>query len=186
MKLARRLEPGTDKQDFDLDQDAIDAARRSVDEGVITPSLDLPREKLIALLNESLATELVCVLRYRRHHFTLDGVSSPKIKEEFLVHAQEEQAHADRIAARIVQLGGDPDFCPETLARRSHADYDASDSLASMVRANLIAERVAIEAYRQLIRLIGDRDPTTRQMLVGILADEEKHADELGDWLPRG
>lgn len=185
MTHAARREPRKATHEFDLDQDAIEAARRSVDDGVVTPSLNLPRERLIALLNESLATELVCVLRYRRHHFTLDGVSSPKIKEEFLVHAQEEQAHADRIAERIVQLGGEPDFSPDTLSNRSHADYDASDTLASMVRANLIAERVAIEAYRQLIQLIGDRDPTTRQLLVGILADEEKHADELGDWLPR-
>jgi len=170
---------------FELDEAAIDAARQSIDDGVITATLNLPVDKLIKLLNDSLATELVCVLRYRRHHFTVDGVTSPKIKEEFLVHAQEEQAHADKLAERIVQLGGKPDFSPETLKSRSHADYDDSDTLASMVRANLVAERVAIEAYRQLIQLIGDRDPTTRQMLTDILADEEEHADELKDWLPK-
>jgi bacterioferritin len=171
--------------DFALDEAALEAAKHSVSDGVITPTLDLPVDKLIKLLNDSLATELVCVLRYRRHHFTVDGVNSAKIKEEFLVHAQEEQAHADKLAERIVQLGGKPDFSPETLKDRSHADYDESETLAEMVKANLVAERVAIEAYRQFIRLIGDRDPTTRQILVNILADEEEHADELKDWLPK-
>jgi bacterioferritin len=170
---------------FELDESAIEAAKRSIAEGVITPTLDLPLQKLIKLLNDALATEIVCVLRYRRHHFTVDGVTSPKIKEEFLVHAQEEQAHADRLAERIVQLGGKPDFSPDSLSARSHADYDESASLADMVRANLVAERVAIETYRQMIRLVGDRDPTTRQILIGILEDEEEHADELKDWLPR-
>lgn len=170
---------------FELDEKAIEAAKKGIDEGVVTPALDLPKEKLVKLLNDALATELVCVLRYRRHHFTVMGVNSAKIKEEFMVHAQEEQAHADRIAERIVQLGGEPDFSPDTLTRRSHADYDESGSLDSMVRANLVAERVAIESYRQMIRLIGDRDPTTRQMLIEILSQEEEHADELKDWLPK-
>jgi bacterioferritin len=178
-------EPNAGAESFELDETAIEAARQSINSGVVTAALDLPVDKLIKLLNDSLATELVCVLRYRRHHFTVDGVTSPKIKEEFLVHAQEEQAHADKLAERIVQLGGDPDFSPDTLSARSHADYDDSGSLVAMVRANLVAERVAIEAYRQLIRLIGDRDPTTRQILIEILADEEEHADELKDWLPK-
>lgn len=170
---------------FELNQKAIEQAKKSIDDGVVTPSLDLPKDKLIKLLNDSLATELVCVMRYRRHHFTVDGVTSPKIKEEFLVHAKEEQGHADRIAERIVQLGGEPDFNPDTFTKRSHADYDESASLAEMVKANLIAERVAVETYRQMIALIGDKDPTTRQMLIEILADEEEHADELKDWLPK-
>jgi bacterioferritin len=171
--------------DFALDERAIEKAKQSLDDGVITPSLNLPKDKLIKLLNDSLATELVCVLRYRRHHFTVDGVTSPKIKEEFLVHANEEQAHADRIAERIVQLGGEPDFNPTSLLKRSHADYDDSSTLAAMVKSNLIAERVAIETYRQMITLIGDKDPTTKLMLTEILGDEEEHADELKDWMPK-
>lgn len=170
---------------FELDERAIERAKSNIEDGVVTASLDLPKDKLVKLLNDALATELVCVLRYRRHHFTIDGVSSPKIKEELLVHANEEQGHADRIAERIVQLGGEPDFNPATLTKRSHADYDASGSLAGIIKANLVAERVAIETYRQMIRLVGDKDPTTRQLLIEILADEEEHADELKDWLPK-
>lgn len=166
-----------------LDQAAIDAAAKSLDEGAVTPSSGPYREDIIKLLNDSLATELVCVLRYKRHHFTAHGVDSPKIAEEFLVHANEESAHADLIAERIVQLGGDPDFRPTTLLERSHADYDDSKDLQSMVRANLVAERVAVETYRQMIVLIGDKDPTTRRILEHILSQEEEHADELKDWL---
>lgn len=173
-------------QRLELDQDAIDkAARSELDEGAVTPSYGPWRDDIVRLLNDALATELVCVLRYKRHHFTADGVNSPKIAEEFLVHANEEAAHADRIAERIVQLGGEPDFRPQSLAERSHADYDESKDLKSMVRANLVAERIAVETYRQMIALIGDKDPTTRRMLEGILADEEEHADELKDWLER-
>ena len=135
------------------------------------------------LLNDALATELVCVLRYKRHHFMASGASSPKIAEEFMVHANEEAGHADRIAERIVQLGGEPDFSPSTLLERSHADYNDSNDLKTMIRANLIAERIAIEAYRQMIALLADKDPTTRRMLEDILAVEEEHADELKDWL---
>ena len=166
-----------------LDMDAIDAARRSLDQGAVTPHYGPWRADIIALLNDSLATELVCVLRYRRHHFTADGLASPKIAEEFLVHATEEQGHADRLARRIVQLGGKPDFCPDTLSQRSHASYDESSDLKAMIRANLVAERVAIETYSQLITLIGDKDVTTRRLIEDILADEQQHADELKDWL---
>jgi len=166
-----------------LDQAALDAARRSLDKGAVTPGYGPWREDIIRLLNDSLATELVCVLRYKRHHFTADGLSSPKIAEEFLVHANEESAHADRIAKRIVQLGGKPDFSPETLLQRSHAAYDDSTDLKDMIRANLVAERVAIEAYSQIIALIGDKDSTTRRLLEDILSDEQEHADELADWL---
>jgi bacterioferritin len=166
-----------------LDLAAIDAARRSLDQGAVTPSFGPCRNDIIALLNDSLATEWVCVLRYRRHHFTAQGLASPKIAEEFLVHAGEELGHADRLAQRIVQLGGEPDFSPDSLTTRSHAAYDASLSLKDMIRANLVAERVAIEAYSQLIALIGDKDTTTRRLLEDILADEQQHAEELRDWL---
>jgi bacterioferritin len=166
-----------------LDDAAIDAARRSLDQGAITPSYGPWRDDIIKLLNDSLATELVCVLRYKRHHFTAAGLASPKIADEFLVHANEEAAHADRLARRIVQLGGKPDFSPDSLARRSHAAYDESTELKAMIRANLIAERVAIEAYSQIIALIGDKDSTTRRLLEDILSDEQEHADELADWL---
>ena len=166
-----------------LDQGAIDAARRSLDQGAVTPAYGPWRDDIIALLNDSLATEWVCVLRYRRHHFTAAGLASPKIAEEFLVHANEELGHADRLARRIVQLGGTPDLSPATLLARSHAAYDESLSLKDMIRANLVAERVAIETYSQLVVLIGDKDATTRRLLEDILADEQEHADELKDWL---
>ncbi|MBO9512953.1 MAG: ferritin-like domain-containing protein [Variovorax sp.] len=167
-----------------LDQRAIDAAAsKDLDEGAVTPSYGPWRDDIVKLLNDALATELVCVLRYKRHYFTANGVASPKIAEEFLVHANEESAHADRIAERIVQLGGEPNFDPKTLLERSHADYDESTDLQAMVRANLVAERIAVETYRQMIALIGDKDPTTRRMLEEILTDEEEHADELRDWL---
>jgi bacterioferritin len=166
-----------------LDQAKIDAASRSLDDGAVTPGYGPWRDDVVKLLNDALATELVCVLRYKRHYFTASGEASPAIAEEFLVHANEESAHADKIAERIVQLGGDPDFNPQTLRERSHADYDESKDLQAMVRANLVAERIAIETYRQMISLIGDKDPTTRRMLEEILADEEEHADELKGWL---
>ncbi len=138
---------------------------------------------VVQLLNDALATELVCVLRYKRHHFTAHGLASPHIAEEFLVHANEETAHADRLARRIAQLGGEPDFSPDSLLRRSHAAYDESRDLKQMIRANLIAERAAVESYTQLITLLRDQDPTTRRMLEDILADEQKHAEELQSWL---
>ena len=166
-----------------LDEAAIEAARHSLDDGAVTPK-DAPfRTDVIKLLNDSLATELVCILRYKRHHFTAQGLASPKIAEEFMVHALEETGHADRLAKRIVQLGGEPDFSPDSLTGRSHAAYDDSADLKAMIRANLIAERVAIEAYSQIIGLIGDKDPATRRMLVEILTDEQEHAEELSDWL---
>ena len=166
-----------------LDQKGLDAARRSLDDGAVTPSYGPWREDIIKLLNDALATELVCVMRYKRHYFTAKGLASPKIADEFLVHAQEEEAHGDQIAERIVQLGGAPDVSPATLVQRSHAEYDESSDLKSMIRANLVAERIAIEAYTQMIMLIGDKDSTTRRILEGILAQEQEHADELKDWL---
>ncbi len=168
---------------LELDRAALDRARKNTEEGAVTPSYGPWRDAIVKLLNEALATELVCVLRYKRHHFTAHGLASPKIAEEFMVHATEETAHADRLAERIVQLGGEPDFSPTTLLARSHADYDDALDLKAMVKANLIAERVAVESYRQMIQLVADKDPTTRRMLEEILADEEEHADELADML---
>ena len=175
----------TDNQRLVLNQAAIDAAAQQIDEGAVTPGYGPWRDDIVGLLNDALATELVCILRYKRHHFTAKGVHSPAIADEFLVHATEESAHADKIAERISELGGEPDFSPSTLLERSHADYDASLDLQAMVRANLVAERIAVETYRQMIVLIGDKDPTTRRMLEEILADEEEHANELSDWLTR-
>lgn len=166
-----------------LNEQNIDKAKRSLDDGAVTPSYGPWREDIIKLLNDSLATELVCILRYKRHHFTAKGLASPKIAEEFMVHALEETAHADKLAERIVQLGGEPDFTPASLQSRSHADYDASLDLKDMIKANLIAERVAIEAYSQMIALIGDKDSTTRRILEGILSQEQEHAEELSDWM---
>jgi len=166
-----------------LDEGALAAARNSLEQGPVTPSYGPWREDIVKLLNDALATELVCVLRYKRHHYTAKGLSSPKIAEEFMVHAQEETAHADEIAERIVQLGGEPDFAPDRLTERSHADYDDSTDLKAMIRSNLIAERIAIEAYTQMIMLIGDKDSTTRRMLEGILSQEQEHAEELADWM---
>lgn len=167
------------RQRLELDQKAIDAAAKSLDDGAVTPSYGPWRDDIVKLLNDALATELVCVLRYKRHYFTAKGVESPAIADEFLVHANEESAHADRIAERIVQLGGEPNFQPDSLSKRSHADYDESKDLQAMVRANLKAERIAVESYRQMVALIGDKDPTTRRLLEDILRDEEEHADEL-------
>ncbi|HWH80634.1 MAG TPA: ferritin-like domain-containing protein [Burkholderiaceae bacterium] len=166
-----------------LNEDGLNAAKRSLDQGAVVPSFGPWREDIIKLLNDALATEIVCIMRYKRHHFTAKGLSSPKIAEEFMVHAQEETAHGDLIAERIVQLGGEPDFSPATLLTRSHADYDGSTDLKAMIRANLVAERVAIEAYTQMIALIGDKDSTTRRMLEGILSQEQEHAEELSDWM---
>ena len=168
---------------MELDLTALEAARNSLAQGGLTPAEEAGRKDIIRLLNDSLATELVCVLRYKRHHFTATGLASPKIAEEFLVHANEESGHADRLARRIVQLGGEPDFSPASLTGRSHAAYDDSMDLAAMIRANLIAELVAIEAYSQLITLIGAKDSTTRRLLEDILSDEQAHADELKDWM---
>jgi len=166
-----------------LDQAAIDAAKTHIEQGAITPAYGPWRDDIVKLLNDSLATELVCSMRYKRHYYTAKGMASPAIAEEFLVHANEETEHADMIAERIVQLGGEPDFSPSTLLRRSHAGYDESLDLETMIRANLVAERIAIEAYTQMIRLIGDKDSTTRRIIEHILSQEQEHAEELTDWL---
>jgi bacterioferritin len=158
-------------------------ARANIDEGAVTTGYTADRATVLQLLSESLATELVCVLRYRRHHFMARGIHSQSVAQEFLDHSNEELGHADQIAERIVQLGGAPDFAPDGLAGRSHAEYVQGDTLAGMIREDLVAERIAIDSYRDIIVYLGDRDPTTRRMLEGILAVEEQHADELADLL---
>jgi bacterioferritin len=158
-------------------------ARQHVADGAVTPSYGAHRGTVLKLLNEALATEIVCVLRYRRHYFMADGAVGQAIKGEFLKHAQEEQAHADLIAERIVQLGGEPDFNPQSLAGRSHSEYVAGETLASMIEEDLIAERVAIESYTEMIAYLEGVDSTSRRMLEGILANEEEHAEELASML---
>lgn len=175
----------TSQPRMELDEQRLAAAKQSLEEGAVTPEMTQWREGIVKLLNDALATEIVCVLRYKRHYFTATGLESPAIAEEFLVHANEEQAHADKLAKRIVQLGGEPDLNPDTLTQRSHADYNADSDLRSMIRANLVAERVAIEAYSQMIDLIGDKDPTSRRLIEHILEQEQEHADELSDWMKR-
>ena len=171
------------EQKLELDTIALNRAKKNLDDGPVTPSYGPWREQIVKLLNDSLATELVCVLRYKRHYYTAHGLAAPRVAEEFLEHANEESAHADSLAARIVQLNGMPDFAPDSLLARSHADYDESTDLKSMIRSNLTAERVAVEAYRQMIVLIGDKDPTTRRLIEGILEQEEEHAEDLADML---
>ena len=166
-----------------FDVAAIRAAAANMDDGAVTEGYQADREAVIGMLNDALATELLCVLRYKRHYYTVSGPNNGHVKAEFLEHAQQEQEHADQIAERIVQLNGSPNFNPATLTARSHAEYDESEDVQAMVRANLIAERVAIESYRQMIAAIGDKDPTTRQMLVSIMAVEEEHADDMRDLL---
>ena len=154
-------------------------ARQHIEQGAVTPGYRADRETVVKILNEALATEIVCVLRYRRHHFMATGINAEPAAAEFLVHANEEQAHADQIAQRIVQLGGAPNFSPEGLLTRSHAEYVEGDSLTDMIREDLVAERVAIDSYREMIDYLGNNDSTTRRMLETILAMEEEHADDL-------
>ena len=166
-----------------FDVAAIRRAAANLDDGAVTAGYQADREAVIAMLNDALATELLCVLRYKRHYYTVSGPNSTEMRAEFLEHAQQEQEHADRLAERIVQLNGSPNFNPATLAARSHAEYDDSMDAQAMVRANLIAERVAIESYNEMIRYVADGDPTTRRILEEILAKEEEHADDMRDLL---
>lgn len=158
-------------------------ARQNIDQGAITETYAADKTTVIKLLNEALATEYVCVLRYMRHYFMASGMFADSVKKEFLEHAKEEQEHAHRIAERIVQLGGEPDLNPDTLTRRSHAEYKEGTDLRDMVKEDLIAERIAIDSYREMINYIGDRDTTTKRILESVLAQEEEHADEFADLL---
>lgn len=154
-------------------------ARQDIESGAITYGYSADRDEVVRLLNQALATEVVCYLRYKRHYFMADGIQAEPVAAEFLEHAQQEQQHADQIAERIVQLGGAPDFSPEGLAARSHAQYVEGTSLKDMIRENLVAERIAIDSYREMALYIGEKDPTTRRLMEEILATEEEHADDL-------
>ena len=158
-------------------------AREHVERGAVTPAYRGDVEVAVKLLNEALATEIVCVLRYKRHYFMAQGIHADPIAAEFLQHANEEQGHADQIADRIVQLGGSPNFNPDGLTTRSHSEYVEGTTLVDMIKEDLVAERVAIDSYTEMIRYIGDNDITTRRMLEGILAVEEEHADDLSNFL---
>ena len=161
-------------------------ARRHIEEGAVTENYAANREKVLQLLNEALATEMICVLRYRHNYYMAKGPESKAAADEFLEHANEELQHADQIAERIVQLGGEPDFDPNTLTARSHAEYRLGKNVQEAIKENLVAERIAIDSYREMIQYIGDSDPTTRRMLEEILATEEEHADDLADLLNAG
>ena len=154
-------------------------ARQHIEQGAVTPGYRADRETVIKLLNEALATEIVCVLRYKRHYYMASGINAQSVAQEFLQHANEEQLHADQLAQRIVQLGGEPNFAPQGLSDRSHSEYVEGDSLAEMIREDLVAERIAIDSYREMITYLGNDDPTTRRLMETILAMEEEHADDL-------
>ena len=154
-------------------------ARQHIEKGAVTEGYRADRETVIRILNEALATEIVCVLRYKRHHFMADGIHAQAVAAEFLEHANEEQVHADQIAQRIVQLGGEPNFSPEGMLTRSHSEYVEGANLLDMIKEDLVAERIAIDSYSEIVRYLGGNDPTTRRMLEEILAKEEEHADDL-------
>jgi bacterioferritin len=178
-------EPGTPaQQPFLTDVRTLrERARRNIEDGAMTRSYQGDAQAVVRVLNDALATEIVCTLRYRRHYFMAKGLNAEAVKAEFLEHANEEQEHADRIAERIVQLGGEPDFDPQGLASRSHAEYVPGTSLVEMIKEDLVAERIAIDSYREIAQWVAPFDPVTRSMLEEILAKEEEHADELADLL---
>lgn len=160
-------------------------ARKQMEQGAVTEGYKADRETVLRVLNQALATEIVCVLRYKRHHFMAAGIHSQAVAQEFLEHANEEQGHADVIAARIVQLDGEPDFNPDGLLMRSHSEYVEGRTLADMIREDLVAERIAIESYGEIIRYLGDNDPTSRRMMEDVLAKEEEHAEDMKTLLER-
>lgn len=175
---------GAVKGDFLSDVEELRRrARQHIQEGAVTAGYGADRERVISILNEALATEIVCILRYKRHYFMATGIHANAVAQEFQQHAADEQGHADRIAGRITQLGGEPNFNPEGLPSRSHSEYVEGESLVDMIREDLVAERVAIEAYSEIVRFLGDRDVTTRRMMEEILENEEEHADDLRDLL---
>jgi len=158
-------------------------AREHIAQGAVTPGYHADRDVVLRLLNEALATEIICVLRYKRHYFMAQGIHAEGVASEFLEHANDEQQHADQIAARITQLGGEPDFSPEGLTTRSHAEYVEGDTLEDMIKEDLVAERIAIDSYREIIAYLGDNDSTSRRLMEEILAKEEEHADDLANLL---
>jgi bacterioferritin len=172
--------------DFLTDVQTLRArAREHIDKGPVTDAYGADLERVISVLNEALATEIVCVLRYRRHYFTATGLDAKPVAAEFLQHSNEEQGHADLLAERITQLGGSPDFNPATLTTRSHAEYDASSALLDMVREDLVAERIAIASYTEIINWIGDGDVTTKRLFETILGTEEEHATDMLEFLEK-
>jgi bacterioferritin len=173
----------TDMSHLSNIQEIRERARQKIEEGPLTQDYGLDKDRAVGILNEALATEVVCVLRYQFHHYMATGIHSTAVAEEFKEHAGEEQEHAERIAERIKQLGGKPDLNPATLMQRSHSEYKEGTSLVDMIREDLIAERIAIESYREMVRFFGDKDPTSRVMMEEILAKEEEHADDLADLL---
>src|SRR6476469_5876179 len=154
-------------------------ARKHIENGAVTEGYSADRKPVIKVLNEALATEIVCVLRYRRHYFMASGINADSVAAEFLQHSNDEQGHADQIAQRIVQLGGAPNFNPEGLLTRSHAEYVEGETLRDMIKEDLVAERIAIDSYRDIIQYLGNDDPTSRRLMETILAVEEEHADDL-------
>lgn len=160
-------------------------AREHIEKGALTEGYKADREAVVRLLNEALATEIVCTLRYKRHYYMAKGLTSGSIAQEFLEHANDEQEHADRIAERIAELEGEPDFDPAGLTTRSHAEYKAGDDLIDMLKEDLVAERIAIESYAEMVRFLGNDDPTSRRMIEDILAKEEEHANDLVDLIAR-
>jgi bacterioferritin len=158
-------------------------ARANLEEGAVTTGYGADRDTVVKMLNDALATEIVCVLRYKRHYFMAQGLSSESVKDEFLEHAGEEQEHADRIAERIVQLGGEPDLNPASLAARAHSEYVEGTSLVDMIKEDLVAERIAIESYREMVEYLDGKDPTSHRMMRDIMAVEEEHAEDLNSLL---
>jgi bacterioferritin len=180
------LEPrqGEDGKPFLSDIETLRRrAREHIAQGAVTPGYNADRDTVVKLLNEALATEIICTLRYKRHYFMAKGIHAEAVAAEFLEHAQQEQQHADQIAERITQLGGEPDFSPEGLATRSHAEYVEGHSLREMIEEDLVAERIAIDSYREMIEYFGMKDITTRRLMEEILATEEEHADDLASLL---
>ena len=172
--------------DFLTDVETLRArAREEIEKGPITSAYGADVDRVVSVLNEALATELVCTLRYKQHYYTATGLHAEPVAAEFAQHATEEQDHADRIAARIAQLGGEPDFNPDTLTSRSHAEYKTAPALIDMIKEDLVAERVAIASYTEIIGWLGDKDPTTRRLIESILEVEEEHADDLIGFLER-
>jgi bacterioferritin len=177
------LQPSSSKPTLTDVQTLRESARRHVEEGAVTEHYRADRAKVLQLLNEALATEMICVLRYRHNYFMARGLKAKVAAAEFLEHANEELQHADSLCERIVQLGGEPDLNPDTLKSRSHAEYRIGKTLADMIKENLVAERIAIDSYREMAQFVGEDDPTTRRLLESILATEEEHADDLADLL---
>jgi bacterioferritin len=179
-QIGRRVAMAEKESRFLTDVKTLrDRARKEIKQGAVTPGYQGDRKTVIKILNEALATEIICVLRYKRHFFMASGINAQSVAQEFLQHANEEQMHADQIAQRIVQLGGEPNLSPEGLAGRSHSEYVEGDDLIDMIKEDLVAERIAIDSYREMINYLGNDDSTTRRMLEGILAMEEEHADDL-------